>query len=306
MQLAHNLLTHTNTQSGRRGTWWHPPSLCVAGMALMALGWLWRRHRVPRWRRGRRGRRGFLRSRRGTDGAGLALVARWVPRWRRGRRGFLRGRRGTWWHPPSLCVAGVALGDIDRHFAWQAWQWWHWDGSGGAIGSQITPHTHNLLTHNLLPHNLSTHNLSTHNLSSHNLSSHATCSQTTCSHTTGPHTICPRTQLTHTQLAHTRFLVAHTNPSPSLFSFLDLPCHLYLSIAACWKKLTCGVIRSFNYPVCAGHRRESHITPNRMILFSASASCPATTSFQWARQIGCQCKFVGLERSCSAWHNKNK
>ena len=22
----------------------------------------------------------------------------------------------------ALCVAGVALGDIDRHFAWQAWR----------------------------------------------------------------------------------------------------------------------------------------------------------------------------------------
>ena len=49
----------------------------------------------------------------------------------RGRRGMawhlatstciLRGWRGTWRHPPSLCVAGVALGDIDRHFAWKAW-----------------------------------------------------------------------------------------------------------------------------------------------------------------------------------------
>ena len=42
-----------------------------------------------------------------------------------GRRGVLRGRRGTLWHPPSLCVAGVALDDMDRHFAWQAWHLWH-------------------------------------------------------------------------------------------------------------------------------------------------------------------------------------
>ena len=33
----------------------------------------------------------------------------------------LRGRRGTWWQPPSLCVAGVALGDILLRFTWQAW-----------------------------------------------------------------------------------------------------------------------------------------------------------------------------------------
>ena len=46
----------------------------------------------------------------------------------------LRGRRGTWWHPPSICVVGVALGDIHLHFAWQAWCLWHGAGSGGALG----------------------------------------------------------------------------------------------------------------------------------------------------------------------------
>ena len=30
----------------------------------------------------------------------------------------LHGRRGTWRNRPSLCVAGVALRDIDLHFAW--------------------------------------------------------------------------------------------------------------------------------------------------------------------------------------------
>ena len=49
----------------------------------------------------------------------------------------LRGRRGTLRHPPSFHVAGVVLGHIDFHFAWQAWHvWlWHWAGSGGALGS---------------------------------------------------------------------------------------------------------------------------------------------------------------------------
>ena len=46
------------------------------------------------------------------------------------------------------------------------------------------------------------------------------------------------THITHNLLTH-GFLVAHANPSPSLFSFLHFPCHLYLSFAACWKKLTC-------------------------------------------------------------------
>ena len=59
------------------------------------------------------------------------------------------------------------------------------------------------------------------------------------------------TQLVHTQLTHTyssTHNLLHANPSPSLpFSFPLSPCHLYLSFAACWKKLTCGVIRSFNF-----------------------------------------------------------
>ena len=68
----------------------------------------------------RRGRRGFLRGRRGTWGHVAAL---------------LRGRRGTLRHPLSFHVAGVVLGQIDFHFAWQAWHVWHRAGSGGALGS---------------------------------------------------------------------------------------------------------------------------------------------------------------------------
>ena len=170
------------TLCGRRGTWRHGSSLCVAGVALMALGWLWWRA----WSQGALGRRGVLRGRRGTlwhltftlcgrrgtwwHGsslcvAGVALMALGWLRWRAwfpGRAGTPRrfawqawhfvtstftlcGRRGTWWHGSSLCVAGVALmalwlwwqlgsqgastlcvagvalDDMDRHFAWQAW-----------------------------------------------------------------------------------------------------------------------------------------------------------------------------------------
>ena len=109
----------------------------------------------------------ILRGRRGTYGTGLALVAAvCVPgvalgdidarrgdidvhsawqAWRLwhwtggalgyfGRCGCLRGRRGTWRHRPILCVAGVALVDIDLHFAWQTWHLWHWTGSGGTLG----------------------------------------------------------------------------------------------------------------------------------------------------------------------------
>ena len=63
------------------------------------------------------------------------------------------------------------------------------------------------------------------------------------------HTYMHTTQLVHTQLTRTyssTHNLLHANPSPSLLYFLLSPCHLYLSFAACWKKLTCGVIRSFN------------------------------------------------------------
>ena len=69
----------------------------------------------------------------------------------------------------------------------------------------------------------------------------------THTHTHTPH---PQTQLIRTQLTHTyssTHNLLHTNESPSLFSFLLTPCRLCLSFVACWKKLTCGVIRSFNF-----------------------------------------------------------
>ena len=98
-----------HTLRSRHGTWWHGPSLDVAGVAfgdmdltlrgrrgLMALGWVWGR-------------------------AGLLLVAAhfaWQA-WHLVTWTFtLCGRRGTWWLGPSLSVAGVAhtaLGCL----------WWH-------------------------------------------------------------------------------------------------------------------------------------------------------------------------------------
>ena len=36
-------------------------------------------------------------------------------------------------------MAGVALGDIDLHFAWHACHLWHWAGSGDALGSRWAP-----------------------------------------------------------------------------------------------------------------------------------------------------------------------
>jgi len=64
----------------------------VAGVALMALGWLWWCAWVP------------------VDAVDAA----------------------------ALCVAGVALGDMDLHFAWQAWHLWHWAGSGGTAVEHVS------------------------------------------------------------------------------------------------------------------------------------------------------------------------
>eukprot|EP00435_Cladocopium_sp_Y103_P008815 s2545_g2.t1 len=67
----------------------------------------------------------------GTSGTQLTLLTRLVAF---GAAALLRGRRGNSRHRPSLCVAGVALGDIDLHFVWQAWFLRHSAGSGDALG----------------------------------------------------------------------------------------------------------------------------------------------------------------------------
>ena len=76
-----------------------------------------------------------LRGRRGTYGTGLALVARLIPKRR--------------WDAAAFCVAGVALHDMDRHFAWQAWHLMTWIvtlrgrrgtyGTGLALVARLVP-----------------------------------------------------------------------------------------------------------------------------------------------------------------------
>ena len=102
---------HPGPFGGKCGTWWHRPCVCVAGMALMALGW---------------------------------LLVRAGPRW---RRGLLCGRRGTWRPPKAFGVA--ALGDIDLAFAWQAWHLLHWAGSCDALGPRWSPVTPPSLSHSV-------------------------------------------------------------------------------------------------------------------------------------------------------------
>ena len=104
---THNFVTHhlshtsTFVSRGRGGAWRHPPSFGVAGVALLALGWVWWRAWLP------------------LDAAALCVAAvelgdvhlrfTWQA-WRLATTTFVwRGQRGTWQHPPSFCMAGVAL-----------------------------------------------------------------------------------------------------------------------------------------------------------------------------------------------------
>ena len=102
--LTHTTLSHTiflkpSTElRGRRGTWRHPPSFCVAGVALGD----------------------WVGSGRGAAPLCVASVAlgdihlhvAWQA-WHLLTSNFVsRGSRGTCWHPPSFRVAGVALGAL--------------------------------------------------------------------------------------------------------------------------------------------------------------------------------------------------
>ena len=127
---AWHLATSIVTLRGRRGTygtglgWWRPwfpfgavdaAAVCVAGVGLGDIDrhFAWQAWHLATSTVTLRGRRGTwrqivtLRGRRGTYGTGLGLVGAWFP----------FGAVGA----PAVCMAGVGLGDIDRHFAWQAW-----------------------------------------------------------------------------------------------------------------------------------------------------------------------------------------
>ena len=205
---AWHLVTSTFLSRGRRGAWSHPPSFCVAGVALMALGWL-------RWR------------------AWAGFVRKW--RW---RRGTLRGRHGTWWHPPSFCVAGVALGHIHlrlcvagvalmalgwlwwsvwarfwspvtlRHFAWQAW---HLEtctfvlrGRRGTYGTGLALVSHALsLSHTIFVTQHLSHTIFHRHPLSHPTLSHTIFHTHHLSHTIFHHTIF------HTHNFFTHHIVTH-------------------------------------------------------------------------------------------------
>ena len=109
------LATSTCVSRGRRSTWRHRPSFSEAGVALVALGWLW----WHAW---------SLLVTRGAAPLCVADVALGdidVPfasqAWHLATSTCVwRGRRGTWRHRFSLRVAGVRLAHMNFRFAWQA------------------------------------------------------------------------------------------------------------------------------------------------------------------------------------------
>ena len=136
---AWRLATSTFTLCGRRGTWRHRLSLCVASMALGNID------RTPRLFVWQAWRLAFCMA-----GVGFGDINRhfaWQA-WRLGTSAFTScGRRSAWRHRHAFCVSGVAvgwlcwrlvpvcrrgrrgchvegvaLGDIDLHFVWHAWQ----------------------------------------------------------------------------------------------------------------------------------------------------------------------------------------
>ena len=151
------------TLRGRRGTWWHPPSFHVAGVALgdIHLRFAWQAWHFGHW-----------------AGSGGALGLDWLPvtprhfawqAWHLATFTFVyRGRRGTWWHPPLFRVAGMVLGDI----------MWHPPSfcvAGVALGDMhlrfVTHHLlHTIFDTPSLTHHLS-HHFVTHHLS-HTVTDH--------------------------------------------------------------------------------------------------------------------------------------
>ena len=120
---------------GRRGTTSHPPSFHVAGVALMALGGVLGLAWAPVTPRHFAWQAWHKLTPTVVSVAGVAQTHTycrftWQAWHKLTSTVVLCGRRGTNSHPPSFCVAGVALGDIHLDymqglFAWQAPHSWH-------------------------------------------------------------------------------------------------------------------------------------------------------------------------------------
>ena len=149
MKWAWHLVTSTFILRGKRGTWRHQPSFCGAGVALMALGWIW-------WR-----------------GWCLVSVGRlWL-------RGTSSGRPGTWRHQPSFCGEGAALGDIDANTQTSTQT-----SFTHTFHTQPWKHiscTHNSFTHNLVHTQSLADNSFRHNSFTHKFEHTWTFSRISCS-----------------------------------------------------------------------------------------------------------------------------
>ena len=249
----------------------------------MALGWLWWRAWVLL------GRRGCLRGKRGAWQA-----------WRLATSTFtLRGRCGTW---------------CGRHGTY---------GTGLVLAAFVT---HNSFTHTTLSHISCTHTQLCHTFLSRTTLSHISFTHNLVTHTHNSFTqLCH----THTQLFHTRNFVTHnsftrnfvTYPSftRNTFTYTNLHAHTHTTLPhtallpnpACtisfifpvfpisfshllgdyWKKLTCGVIRSFNFliyikyspPVIFWQDIFKYIVLICFIFFQYKAKSPAQPNaiFSW-------------------------
>ena len=103
-------------------------SLCVAGVARMALGWL-------RWRAWA-GVAGVVAADLLTHNLSTLTHTQLVH-----TQLVHTYSHTTCPHRPCsqlvhLHLAGLVLGDIDLHFVGQAWHVWHWAVSGGALGPE--------------------------------------------------------------------------------------------------------------------------------------------------------------------------
>ena len=117
---------------------WHfqTSTLCLRGMALMALGWLlWRT-----WAPLVAGDAAALCM------AGVALsdihaLVAWQAWHLVTSMLYLHCGPGTFRHPHSLCVAGVGRGDVHLRLAWQAWRLvtstFVWRGRSGTYGTGL-------------------------------------------------------------------------------------------------------------------------------------------------------------------------
>ena len=174
----------------------------------------------------------------------------------------LRGWRGAWRHPPSLCVAIFHTQLYHTHttlshthiFVTHKFATHHL--SHTSLSHTIF-HTHRFHTpslshtffHTPLCHTPSfTHHFVTH-LLSHTALSHTFFHTPLCHTPSGTHNfVTPSFTHTHTTLSYTTVQIQlFDRSSTTSFVYPSFLVPLELFVSAYWKKLTCGVIRPFNF-----------------------------------------------------------